>query len=123
MRRFIPSDLPQVNSWYVAHQKPPVRITLLPQHGMIEENVAAGFLYRTDSAVCFLDGYISNPAAPLLTRYRAFIDITDRLIEYAKDRGAAHVIALCKARGIVKLAVRFGLRATGTYVLAEREIQ
>lgn len=64
-----------MNSWCAARGLAPVDSHTLPQLGVIVPGVAAGFLYRTDSSLGFLDGFISNPAAPKEERAAALLHI------------------------------------------------
>jgi hypothetical protein len=59
VRRYEPKDFPAIQEWgeqwgatYQEHQ--------FPKTGFIVENVAAVFLYKTDSSCCWLENMISN---------------------------------------------------------------
>lgn len=119
MRPVQMSDWPELGRWYRARGQG-LRPETLPKCGVMVPNLAAGFLYRTDSTVCLLDGYVTNPDAPSLPRARALREITTSLLTSAKLVGATYVMALCKSRGIERLAKRFGLAPVGTYLLAGR---
>jgi hypothetical protein len=113
MRAFVQSDLAEVNGWRLAHGLAGVALDQLPAAGQIEPDVAAGFLYATDSSIALLDGYITNPAAGLRERSRAVDEITSSLLRAAKAGGARSVVAVCLAGGIARRARRFGLGFRG----------
>lgn len=122
MRRVVASDLPDICGWYEVRGTPAPRYTSFPAIGMIEDEVAAGFLYRTDSDIGWLEGYISNPAAELRRRTDALTLLTAALLEEARSRGVRTVVALAKTRGIERLSSRFGMRRCGVYAMMERSL-
>lgn len=123
IRLFHQADLESVNRWYAARGDPALPITMLPEIGIIEEDTAAGFLYRTDApAMAMLDSFVSNPEAPLRARATALREIAQRLIELAGAGGIRHIMALCKSRGIERLASRMGLHPVGMYVVVGKEL-
>ncbi len=73
------TDLDELNRWLDVRGLMPVEAHALPIVGMIVPGVAAGFLYRTDSSIGFLDGFASNPEAPKETRAAALLHIGDAL--------------------------------------------
>lgn len=118
MRPYVPTDYDEVASWYVAHGQVPPGESLLPPAGLIEPGVAAGFLYRTDSALCLIEGVIVNPAAGKREQAKALSEIIDGLLSQA--RGLA--IGLCRTRGMARRAIRHGMRAAGSYQLLSKEV-
>lgn len=123
MRVFHPEDLASINGWYAARGESGLIPTAIPETGLIEPHIACGFLYRTDApALCFLDSFVSNPEASLRARATSLREIAQRLIELAQAGGATHLMAICKSRGIQRLADRMGLRPVGLYVICGKEL-
>jgi hypothetical protein len=122
VRVFRPEHLAEVNRWYTARGLPQVPASALPSTGRIVPGVASGFLYRTDSDLALLEGYVSNPEAPLRARARAFDGIVAALIEEAKAGGARRVVAFCASEGVRRRAARLALEHVGTYSLVAREV-
>lgn len=119
MRRFYATDINVLRGWYVAHKQSPPTLYMLPEYGLIEPEVAAGFVYLTDAPdLCLLDGFVTNPQAPLRKRSQALSLIASSLLQYARAKGARQVMALCKSRGIERLSTQFGLRPVGVYALS-----
>jgi hypothetical protein len=107
-REVLPTDLPAIASWHNAHGAAP-DLGLLPPTGVVEPGVAAGFLFLA-GPVAFLDGYVTNPSAPLRARSQAIDAITKALLIAAKAAGARRVLGLCESPGIIRRAAKYGLR-------------
>jgi sugar phosphate isomerase/epimerase len=122
MRPFAASDLPEVAGWYSARGFSGLRPGHLPKHGAIVPGVAAGWLYRTDSDVGLLDGFVTNPSAPLRERSKAVDAISSHLIELARHLGVRHLVAMCLSAGIHRRSRKLGLRPGGTVHLALKEL-
>lgn len=122
IRQFTDDDLSQINEWYAAHGAPPVPRTRISNIGRIEPGVAAGFLYQTDSSVCLLEGYVSNPLAASEDRGRALFGITIRLLAEAKDMGFSEVIAMTKDLNIMERAIMHEFKDMGAFYLFSKEI-
>jgi hypothetical protein len=122
MRLFEEKDIETINGWYRARQQPELNKYLFPDTGFFIENVAVGFLYRTDSCLCFLDGYVCSPSSTKEQRAAAFEKITHMLIRVAKDQGYTRILAYTKSPGIKKIAERFQFSLKGDYTLFIKEI-
>ena len=107
MRPFIASDLGMVNEWCLAHGREAVPLNRLPGMGLIVPGVACGFLYRTDSTLALLEGFVTNPGASLRSRSAALDAITEGLISYARG---CYLMAVCTAGGTARRAPRHGFR-------------
>jgi hypothetical protein len=122
VRDFAIADLADVNAWHCAHGRPGMAASHVPQTGRIVPGVAAGFLYVTDSDVALLEGYVTNPEAPLRERSKAVDEITHALLAEAKDLGMGRVVALCASGGIARRAGKFGLQWRGSVQFLAREV-
>lgn len=123
VRRFRPEHLAELNRWYAARDLPAVMSGVLPHVGYIAPGLAAGFLYRTDSELALLDGFISNPEAPLLDRGRAISRVLEALVEEVPaGAGVSHLIGLTRVRGMEQLVERAGFSAVGGYRLFTRKV-
>lgn len=94
---------------------------ILSTHGFIEPGAAAGFLYRTDSSIGIIEGYISNPAAGMTPRAVALNEITAKLLELAESSGVEHVIAICREASVERLALKHRLRLMGEYLMFSKD--
>ena len=94
--RFTKDHIPAINSWYGLRAMPSVPENLFPDIGFIVPGIGCGFLYKTDSALCFLDGYMANPNTTKEERKDAFYAITRYLMRDAKDHGFTQILAYTK---------------------------
>ena len=121
MRRFLPADLETLNAWRVGHGEDALGPEMIPETGFIEDGVAAGFLFRTESpAVAMLDGFVTNPAAPLRARMEAVARIGEGLAAAAREAGIRALTAFTSSRGIRRLAERHGYRSESCVLLCRR---
>ena len=111
----------EVDSWLDARGMARAPGHLLSGNGLIVPGVAAGWLYRTDSSVCLLDHFITNPAAALGARGAALNAITEQLLRAAQGFGARLVVALTHDTSIYRRARLLGFRDTGPCIMLVRE--
>lgn len=114
-RRFKEADYKTIARWYRERDIAPPRFELLPSTGFIVNDVAAGFIYLTDSALCLVDGLISNPDCSPLRVGRALQLLSKVLVGQAIKCGAQGVVVLTKSRTIAKLATSREFSYTGEY--------
>lgn len=122
MRSFRTEDMGMVNSWYMAHGDQPITLDSLPQTGLIEPGIAAGFLYKTDSNIAWLEGFVTNPEAPPSARNEALDNIANALMVSAKALGFRQVIAMVENPRMMLRADRHGFKGIGAYVMMKKEI-
>lgn len=120
--RFNKSHIPEINSWYVARKMASLNDNLFPDIGYLVHGVGAGFIYQTDSALCFIDGYISHPLTNKEERKAAFDEITKALIMVAKEHGFDQILAYTKNPEIKRRCERFQFNLKGTYDLYVRGV-
>jgi sugar phosphate isomerase/epimerase len=123
MRPFHPSDLDEINNWYSAHNLPPMKLSLLPKIGFIEPNVAAAFLYQTDSRLAIIENFISNPESDSVIRGKAIDKIADMLVEIAQSLGVELIVGMTQSKSIEKLAYRHGFQSLGEYKMVSLEMR
>ncbi len=122
-KRFELSDLGEINSWYQERGLTALGAEFLPKTGYIVSQVAAGFLYTTDSNLALLEGYITNPRASKRVCITAIDSITTALLRTAKELGVKHILAFCDSHGIKRIAQRrHGMSEVGNFSLVTREI-
>ena len=114
-------DIPELDRWHRAQRGDPLAVEFLPPFGLIEPGVAAGFLSLTDCKVGMLDGFMSNPEAPLRARRDALEAIVSRLTDVAAARGMRRLFGLTTTHGIQAMAKRAGYADRGEYRVMARE--
>lgn len=86
-RNYINSDYWTLASWWNAHNWPCPDQEMLPETGFIVEDVCAGFLYKTDSKIAWLEFIISNPKIEKEKRTQSLDLVISALCEEAKKLG------------------------------------
>ena len=79
-----------------------------PTTGFIVNSCVAGFLYRTDSAICYLDSYCSDPAVTKELRETSLVHLTRALLSSAKELGFRAAWATTSSPTLVSVADGFG---------------
>lgn len=87
-RPFAAKDYAAVSAWWTAHKWPAIPQDCLPKTGFIVDGLAAGFLYRSDSSICWLEWIIGNPQSDKLLRNEALDQVIAALICEAQRLGA-----------------------------------
>lgn len=121
-RPFDEVDMEEVNGWYCSRGMRPLSYHMFPDVGYIVPGIGAGFLYQTDSSLCFIDGYISSPVSTREERREAFDLITNAIIRTAKDHGFQQILAYTRNHGVKERCERFHFQLRGQYDLYVKEI-
>lgn len=115
-------DYWEIASWWKArgqHVPPP---NALPSTGRIVPGVCAGFLYKTDSTLAFLEGFITNPEASLRERSKAFDVVFAALVDAAAGMGVKHLVGLSGHPGVGRRVRKLGMRPAGRYSVYAKEV-
>jgi hypothetical protein len=121
LRRYLATDLPEINAWYAARGLPEVPSHALPEIGFLVPGIAAAFLYRTDSSIAFMDGAVTCPTAPLRERFAAIHGIGEALVEKAHALGIGKLLIFTQRHGMASAMKRIGFQDGGTYGLLSRK--
>ena len=122
VRVFREEDIDEVNDWFEDRGEAGIALPVLSRTGLIVPGVACGFLYATDSRICFLDFYITNPLAAKGLRHGALKEITRQLLETAKERGYLLVMGASSHKVIQGLCEQFGFTHQGSQEVYTMEI-
>lgn len=121
VRSTITTDCDAINSWLEARNLQAILPEQLPSIGFIVTDVAAGFLYQTDSTVAYLETYVTNPAKKSTLRNLALDAITAKLLIKAAELGYTTVISTTKEPNIAKRAIKHNFVYKGNYALLVKE--
>jgi len=103
IRKFIAeNDHATVAEWWQGHGWPVVPPHLLPPYGIIVDGLCAGWLYKTDSRIGWLEWVVSNPKASAREVYDGMVMMFDLLKEESKRRGDAAIFSALKSRGLIR---------------------
>lgn len=116
------ADRREINAWYAMRGMPSLEECLFPDVGYIVPGIGAGFIYQTDSSLCFIEGYISSPKTTKEERKDAFDYITNALIRAAKEHGFRSILAYTQNSEIAKRCKRFQFEHKGDYSLYVRGV-
>lgn len=91
----------------------------LPPTGFVVDRCAAGFLYRTDGCVAYVDSFVTDPEAPKYRRREALRVIMRVLSLEAEVAGFRVIAGATSVSSLVEASVSEGLEVVGsgcTYV-------
>lgn len=100
------------------HNWPVVPASHLPSNGLVvvDEDtgqfLSAGFIYRTDSPIGWMEWIVTNPEAKIKKRTNSLNYLVSSLVGLAKEMGVQTLFATLKSKGLVKLYKKHGLRET-----------
>lgn len=84
-------DYETVCVWWRKHDWTPVPVSSLPRTGFIVDDLAAGFLYITDTNLTWLEWVVANPEAEKEQRSKAVDAVIEALLDRAKELGFTRV--------------------------------
>ena len=93
-------DLGTLNKWCIQWGKGPFPDGWLPKTGLWVKDIIAGFIYKTDSSLAFIECIISNPKASKADRREAFLVLEKALCENAKKSGYAYLQGITCNRSV-----------------------
>ncbi len=124
IERFDPAKhLPLISSWHRAlgfGDGPDLRV--LPATGFVADGCVVGFLYATDSALAWIEGLLSDPAAPLTRRRAAGDVLLEALCAEAKHLGYLRVVGAPSRRSLANSMRRHGFKVFDGRFVAVREV-
>lgn len=85
-------DLPTVRAWCLARGKNDFPPGWLPRIGYWVPGVLSGFLYRTDSGVCFLESLVANPETTREERTEAMHAVSAAVASHARELGYQYLL-------------------------------
>ena len=122
IRGFEKEDFDEINGWRKSRHVAVVPYDFYPRNGLIDPNVAAGFLILTNTGVALLDHFVTNPEAHQKDRRRSILAIAIELEAVAKQMGYRYVLALTKHKGIGHTCIEDGFESLGDCMMFGKEI-
>jgi hypothetical protein len=80
-------DYETLSLWLKNHNKPSMNKELFSDSGFMVDEIVAGFLYKTNSSICLVENFISDPASEKNARRTAINTLFKTIIEEAKSCG------------------------------------
>ena len=126
VRNFSPADYAVLVSWYMQRGLDAPDSYLLPSTGVVVskegEDVAAAFMYRTDSPIAVLEGLISSPNSSREDRREAMGIALQALKEQALESGFRALSAVSSHEGVIDLLKSNGFEDEGQSTLLGAKI-
>lgn len=115
MKYYTEADYTKIASWLRQRGFQVPMPDDLPEIGLVERDVAAGFLVLTDTSCAIIDFLVSNPSANKVRVGRAINEIADGLLGHAKRAGMKRVKCNTRVASVKKLAESRGFKSAGLY--------
>lgn len=122
MRNFRRDDYQTLCEWMAKRGRQGPEFIFLPPIGLIEDNVACGFLIQCDNKCGILDFFITNPNIPRAERIETIDKIAESLIFIAGLNGLSLLKCDTMAESIKEMAKRHGFSGDGLYSAFSRRI-
>lgn len=111
-----------ISSWFQARGMVPPSRKEIPGHGFIIKDLAAGFLICTDTKVCMMEFFVSNPNSDKSMRKAAISKIASALISKATALGYETIKCDSTIDAIKFQAMDLGFVSIGQYEVFIKEI-
>ena len=106
------ADYETLCMWWKQHEWLPVPVQCLPMTGFIVDGLAAGFLYKTDSNIAWLEWVVANKESDKEERSKAIDLVVDELILRAKELGYTRIFT---STNNPKLEARYHKHGFGSF--------
>lgn len=117
-RIYTQNDAPLISGWWELIHRTEYPLDAISSIGLIVEMdgipSSCGFLYETNSKICFSDFVIVNPALPKKHRDLAINALTDGLVLLSKERGFKYIFANVRINKLIKRLLCRGFTDLGT---------
>ena len=114
-RTLLEQDYSMLEQWWKAWGWPPVSRDILPDNGtggvMIEhENkpIVAGFIYWSNSGMCWFDWVISDPEGSKRARPLAVKLLIQTVEQMVKDAGKKCIMSISRSNSLLKIHKKLG---------------
>lgn len=96
------NDYATLQLWWAAHGWEAVPPDHLPEVGFIINDLVAGFIYKTDSAFCWLEFIISNPDSHEDERSRALDCLLHACVEWVSKSRFKTILSTIKHKRLIE---------------------
>lgn len=112
IKSYDPLDYWMLCSWWSGHGWTPPSQEMLPEIGFVVDNIAAGFLYKTDSKITWLEFIIANPRSEKNERSKALDLVIEQLYSKAKELGFKAVFTSATHKGLIDRYKKHGFEVS-----------
>jgi hypothetical protein len=115
VRLYVPADYKRLQAFYASWDLKAPDPMFLPHIGYMVDDIAAGFIYFTDSKIAIIDNFITNKQSNKEERDSALDGIVKALLGSAKTGGAKMIKCDSDIDAIKKRAVKMGFTPVGIF--------
>jgi hypothetical protein len=101
-----------IAKWWEGHDWPAIPMLSLPKLGLIVNNCCAGFLYRTDSTVAWMEFVVSDPKGNRRQNKESLGILVDSMVALARENGFESVVTSMRSHGLIKELKKHGFKVT-----------
>ena len=83
----LPDDYEVLAKWWKQHDWPVVPLNYLPLIGLMVDSCAAGFLYKTDSTIAWIEWIVGDGEVDKVKRRTAVVELVKQLVIVAQSLG------------------------------------
>ena len=114
MRAITKEDYPTINQWCEGWGFPEIAIEgAVPPTGFIIDDICCGWVYLTNSLVCYTEFIITNKNfANRELRKEAFKELFDGMTDFAKEQGKSIMMMSAKNPFLIKNLIEIGFVKT-----------
>ena len=119
MRKVDPKDHEEIMRWWKSRlpEASIIPSEFFPDSGFIVDGKAAVFLYKTNSAVAYIDLLISNPEVPLSESQAALDLVVKACIDEAKKLGSKMLLGQTNRNYVAERAMNHGMAVYPNYYM------
>lgn len=122
-RKYTDDDYCFIKKWFQEHGKSAPAESELPATGIIVDDIAAGFLYKTDCSIAMLECFVSNPKANKREVLKAINFIIEQLTVVAELIGYSKICGFTRKRSMKRVAKKLMFQqAERNYTLISKGI-
>jgi len=123
VRRYKTEDFDQIKQWLIDRNQKVFHPRILPKVGFIVDDLAAVFLYQTDSDLAYIENLVSNPHAGYEERDDAICQVTDTALQAATILGFKFVMGVTKNKSVLVRAVKKGAKVEAGQFLLTKQLK
>ncbi len=123
VRRYKDSDFEQISEWLIERGQKVFHPNVLPQTGFIVDQVAAIFVYETDSDMCYLENLVANPFINQEAKDYAITELIEAAFAHASNNGFKFILAVTDHPKVIERALAVGAHIEMNKVLLTKQLK
>lgn len=123
IRRYKPEDFKQIEQWLIDRGMKVFHPRVLPETGFIVDDIAAIFLFKTDSDSCYIENLVSNPHSDQAERDECIKQLLDTVLQEATRIGFKFAMAVTDSRPVITRALSHGAEIEPNKVLLTKRLR